>query len=160
LRDRQLLVSSDPVGEGLLPRELVRDSGVQAALAVPLVAHDEVIGLLIGERDEKPLLLSTDEMGLAMIFANQAAIWITNAHLFVREHRARSRAETTEEKFRGLLESAPDGIVIVTREGRIVLLNSQTERMFGYRRDELLDQPIEILMPGRFREVHQGHRTG
>jgi PAS domain S-box-containing protein len=160
LREKQMLVSTDPAGDGLLPAELVRDVAMQAALAVPLVAHDEVIGLLIGERGEKPLLLSTDEMELAMIFANQAAIWITNARLFVREHAARARAETTEEKFRGLLESAPDGIVIVNREGRIVLLNTQAERMFGYRREELLEQPIELLMPDRFRDAHQGHRTG
>jgi PAS domain S-box-containing protein len=160
LREKQMLVTTDPAGDGLLPAELVRDVAMQAALAVPLVAHDEVIGLLIGERGEKPLLLSTDEMELAMIFANQAAIWITNARLFVREHAARARAETTEEKFRGLLESAPDGIVIVNREGRIVLLNTQAERMFGYRREELLEQPIELLMPDRFREAHQGHRTG
>jgi PAS domain S-box-containing protein len=160
LREKQMLVSTDPAGDGLLPAELVRDGAMQAALAVPLVAHDEVIGLLIGERGEKPLLLSTDEMELAMIFANQAAIWITNARLFVREHAARARAETTEERFRGLLESAPDGIVIVNREGRIVLLNTQAERMFGYRREELLEQPIELLMPDRFREAHQGHRTG
>jgi PAS domain S-box-containing protein len=160
LREKQMLLSSDPAGDGLLPADLVCDGALQAALAVPLVAHDEVIGLLIGERGEKPLLLSTDEMELAMIFANQAAIWITNARLFVREHAARARAETTEEKFRGLLESAPDGIVIVNRDGRIVLLNTQAERMFGFRREELLDQPIELLMPDRFREAHQGHRTG
>src|SRR5262249_5342043 len=119
-----------------------------------------VIGMLVGERGEKPLLFSTDEMELAMIFASQAAVWITNARLFVREHAARARAESTEEKFRGLLESAPDGIVIVNRDGRIVLLNTQAERMFHYRREELLDRPVEILMPNRLQEAHMVHRTG
>jgi protein-histidine pros-kinase len=62
--------------------------------------------------------------------------------------------------FRGLLESAPDAIVIVDKSGRIVLINSQTERLFGYARAELLDKPIEILVPQRFRSNHLGHRGG
>ena len=44
--------------------------------------------------------------------------------------------------------------------GQIVLVNSQTEKLFGYRREALLGQPLEILIPARFRDQHQGHRTG
>jgi PAS domain S-box-containing protein len=73
----------------------------------------------------------------------------------VRDISDRKRAE---QKFRGLLEAAPDAMVIVGPQGRIVLVNSQTEKLFGYRRDELLDQPVEMLMPERFRDRHQGHR--
>ncbi|MGH8866799.1 MAG: PAS domain S-box protein [Actinomycetes bacterium] len=65
----------------------------------------------------------------------------------------------SEEKFRGLLESAPDAMVIVDQSGRIVLTNRQTEGMFGYSRDELVGQPVEILVPEDVRERHPGHRT-
>jgi PAS domain S-box-containing protein len=64
-----------------------------------------------------------------------------------------------EEKFGALLEAAPDAIVIVNREGRIVLVNAQTQRLFGYGRQELLGQPVEILVPQRFQGAHPGHRT-
>ena len=58
----------------------------------------------------------------------------------------------SEERYRRLLEAAPDAMVIADVEGRIVLVNAETERMFGYSRDELYGQPVELLLPERSRE--------
>ncbi|HEY3839285.1 MAG TPA: PAS domain S-box protein [Bryobacteraceae bacterium] len=60
----------------------------------------------------------------------------------------------TREMFRALIESAPDAMVIIRQGGDIVLINAQTEKMFGYSKEELLGQSMEILIPERFRERH------
>lgn len=73
----------------------------------------------------------------------------------IRDISERKRAD---QKFRDLLESAPDAMVIVDRAGNIVLVNSQTEAFFGYHRSELLQQPVELLVPERFRGRHGEHR--
>jgi PAS domain S-box-containing protein len=67
-------------------------------------------------------------------------------------------AAAADDKFRGLLESAPDPIVIVDQQGLIRIVNRQVESVFGYTREELLDRSVELLLPERFRGAHSGHR--
>jgi PAS domain S-box-containing protein len=74
----------------------------------------------------------------------------------VRDITERRRAE---DKFRGLLESAPDAMVIVSSDGQIVLVNAQTETLFGYSRDELTKMSVDQLVPERYRVRHPGHRV-
>ncbi|MEY2513820.1 MAG: hypothetical protein QOJ89_1178 [bacterium] len=67
-------------------------------------------------------------------------------------------ALSSAELFRQLLESAPDAIVGIGRDGRIAFVNAQTEKLFGYARDQLLGERVEKLVPERYRAAHSGHR--
>lgn len=74
--------------------------------------------------------------------------------------RTEKRLEANESLFRALFDHAPDAIVAVDRSGKIVRANLQTEPMLGYRPIELIGQPIEVLVPERFRRQHVGQRQG
>jgi PAS domain S-box-containing protein len=71
------------------------------------------------------------------------------------EHRF---GRASERQFRALLEAAPDAMVIVDTAGTIILVNAQTETLFGYTREELVGQPVEMLIPLDLRQLHQSHR--
>lgn len=64
----------------------------------------------------------------------------------------------TEKTHRELLETLPDALVVIDSDGVMVLVNQQTERLFGYQREELLGQPVELLVPERLRGEHVEHR--
>ena len=68
--------------------------------------------------------------------------------------------DDSDRRFIGLLEAAPDAMVCVERDGRIALVNAQAERLFGYHREELIGQPVEVLVPDGARELHLRHRAG
>lgn len=79
------------------------------------------------------------------------------AHYRTRRQQIEQEVIASEARFRSLVESAPDAIIIVNGEGHIVLVNTQAELWFGYTRAELLNQPVELLIPEYLRIAHQGY---
>src|ERR1051325_1832299 len=73
---------------------------------------------------------------------------------------AEDSARQVDQRLRAAVESAPSGLIMTDAEGRMVLVNRETERLFGYPREELLGRSIEILVPERFRANHPGFRAG
>jgi PAS domain S-box-containing protein len=80
-------------------------------------------------------------------------------HDITERKRAEKAQQQSEMNFQNLVNSAPDAIIIMKADGNISLVNAQAEKWFGYTRDELLDKPIEILIPKRHRKRHLEHRN-
>lgn len=68
------------------------------------------------------------------------------------------RRNQSERNFRGLIDAAPDAILVIDSDGRIIKMNDEAERMFGYSRDELLGRDVEAIVPERFRAAHRASR--
>jgi PAS domain S-box-containing protein len=71
-----------------------------------------------------------------------------------------TQRKKSEQKFKALLDAAPDATVIVNEDGLIEMINHQTENLFGYSRDEMIGRPVEILIPGELSSKHVHHREG
>ncbi len=99
----------------------------------------------------QPASFSPDDINFLRSVANIIATAMQRKH----DEEAVRRSEIY---FRGLLESAPDGMAIVDSQGRILLVNKESERLFGYERSELIGKKIETLVPERYRQYHPGHR--
>jgi PAS domain S-box-containing protein len=106
-----------------------------------------------------------EKIGYAFVFVSVVTIAILAfaswgyANKEMERLQQEQKIRLSEIRFRTLLDSAPDAIVIVDREGRINMVNNQTENWFGYKRDQLIGEPVEILVPERFRQIHTSYRN-
>ncbi len=123
---------------------------IAGTITRPITRLTEVAGRIsAGALNERAEVSSVDEVGLlAQAFNQMTEDLIEDIH----ERRQ------AEEKFRALLKSAPDAIVIIDHSGQITLANLQAEQLFGYESGELIGKPVETLLPERYRVGHESVR--
>lgn len=138
-----LLATLAGVCGGLIARSVLRpmQKTLQVAQAVSTGQYDTPIPVQRGQGEGTHMLAALGQM--------QGAL---------RQARAAEQA-AKQDFFRGLLESAPDAVVVSDRAGLIVLVNEQTLTLFGYERAQLLGKPIDMLVPQRSRSAHAEHRS-
>ncbi|MBT6154841.1 MAG: PAS domain S-box protein [Planctomycetaceae bacterium] len=98
------------------------------------------------------------QLVIAIVTTLLAVSFVFTRQIFKMIERATDALSRSEERYRTLLESAPNAIVIVDSDARIVLVNSQAELMFGYRREDFIGQPVEMLIPLRYHDRHRQKR--
>jgi PAS domain S-box-containing protein len=145
--------------------QMVSDAlGLRSLLYVPLTNRKEAAGVLILATVSKTREFSSHEQDVTRTFSNHAALAISNArlyqdlslHLKELEDQIAERKQA-QEQFHLVVESAPNGIMLIGEDGRLRLVNVQVEHDFGYDRTELIGMYIEQLIPLRFRSQHKAH---
>lgn len=138
--------------------------GIRSLLAQPIVRHGSVVGVLLLEHRLVTDAFTPQRLTAVEMLAAQAAISVETAQLYQevrQENQVRRRTEeelrASGEQFRSLVESAPDAILITDTAGRVVLVNSRAEQLFGLDREQLVARRGEQLVP----EIDwTGHRSG
>ncbi|HET6149426.1 MAG TPA: PAS domain S-box protein [Polyangia bacterium] len=141
--------------DALLVPEAQR-SEARAALAEAVETGSNLFESVRRRRDGS---LIDVEVSMRAVTASGVGSFIAVSTRDVTQLRRLRDQQAIEARFRGLLEAAPDAMVIVAQDGRIQLVNGQVETLFGYRRAELLGQPVEILVPPRYRDQHPDSRS-
>jgi PAS domain S-box-containing protein len=145
-----------------VPREQVIGTDFSSWFADPEPPR-ELLAQVIAENfvTDYPLTIRDGNGRVANLLFNASVYTETNGDrggVFLAA-RDVTQGRKTELQFRTFFEAAPDAMVLINGDGVILLMNGQTERLFGYGRDELLGNAVDLLVPVRFRAAHPGHRS-
>ncbi len=128
--------------------------------------HDQYLHNYLSSGQKKVIGIGREVLGLrndGVSFPIELAVsemLVDGAQKFTGIVRDISSRKQAEAQFQQVVESAPNGMLMINPQGKITLVNKQVEQMFGYTREEMLGQPVEILIPERFRAAHPTLRSG
>jgi PAS domain S-box-containing protein len=143
-------VETDPAYATL--RSIARAAGYRAVQSTPLVSRDGALLGILSTHFRSPHRPSQQDLQALDLYVRQAAG-------FIERWRTDEDLHKIEAILRALLETAAQAILTVNNAGRIELANTTAEQMFGYNRTEMLGQPVEMLIPMQFRDIHEDHRA-
>ncbi len=123
---------------------------IQSALSMPLITRNKLIGVLNVNCTRKRQTFTLGQVKVMSIFTNAAAAGIGAARL----HESQRKVEA---RYREVLHMAADGIISTDDEQRIFIFNAGAEKLFGYRAEEVLGKPLEMLLPAEAAEAHRHH---
>jgi len=152
-------------GLGPFARDTVNESLllVQAFVGVVTVTILTMAALVAERRDAQSSLRKAHDTLETAVDKRTRVLWQVNERLqaeTTERRRANEALRSSEAKFRGLVEYAPDAMVITDQAGDIVLVNTHAVALFGHAREALLGRPVETLLPERCRSTHGEHRRG
>ena len=128
--------------------------------------HDQYLNNYLSSGLKKVIGIGREVLGLrsnGISFPIELAVSemiVDGAQKFTGIVRDISSRKQAEAQFQQVVESAPNGMLMIDQQGKMTLVNKQVEQMFGYTREEMLGKPVEMLIPERFRHGHPAHRTG
>jgi PAS domain S-box-containing protein len=130
--------------------ESIREFGLSSLIVLPIVHRGRTLGMIRYGCAESGRTFSPEDVTLAEELARRAATALDNTRLL----RA---ARASEAKLAGLISIATDAIISIDDQQRIAIFNTGAEAMFGWRREEVIGRPLDILIPERFIERHHQH---
>lgn len=150
----EMLIASARSPENLA---LLRALGIGSFMTIPLLARGEILGAITYVSPNHGDSFTPVDLVLGEDLAARIATAIDNSRLMWDAERARAAAELAEERFSRIIAIAADAIISVDEAQRIILFNEGAEHIFGYGRDEIMGQPLAVLLPERARGVHEHH---
>ena len=161
---------------------LLRQFQIQAKLVVPILSQGELKGLLVAHQCDRPRQWQDNEIQLLKQLADRVGVALSQAQLFNYTEKLvleRTRELTTanqllkseiaererterdlrenQQKLAGILDNADEAIITIDEQQKIRLFNHGAEEIFGYQAQEIIGQPIDVLLPEVFRQVHRHH---
>jgi len=151
---KDIVIVEDARTDPRTNKDIVTQLGNRTIVNVPILLMEKHLGTFgTGSFGDEGVRVPTPtQQDYLRALASHMAVTLDRVHLLVERKQ-------TEERFRLVVESAPNAIVLVNEQGKVSMVNSQTEKFFGYDRTELIEINIESLVPERFRGKHMGYRA-